>query len=157
MILLTFGALSASPLAKAAVEGTPSAEVLEKALAESMSLFESGADEEAERKLAEINARRETDGAGHLKIAINLLRVAFAYKENGEAENAQKVAQKILLRLLQAEAAFPKDSEHLSNISKLRGIVQEKLLGDSSAAAKEYLRATTLKRSPVSDQVGLER
>jgi len=77
---------------------------------------------------------------------MNLLRVAFACKENNDEKTAQRVAKRVLIHLDQAEKLFAGDEASISSVYEIRGAVREQLLGDTTQAVENYRAA--LKHKP---------
>ena len=120
----------------------PDANRIQQSLNDSQTLFKAGsADEAAESNLQGICTTPPNSAQWHMECAMNLLRVAFACKENHDDKTAQRVARRVLSHLDRAEKLFAGDADSLSTVHEIRGVVREQLLGDSNQALQSYQAA----------------
>ena len=114
-------------------------------LAEARALLEQGKDEAAEARLGQDSTRRAKSVEGFQEKAADFLRIAFSAKEAGDIQTAQKAAKHALVQLENAEKVATNDNS-LAEISEFRGVIFERLLGDTTQAVREYKKA--LERKP---------
>ena len=143
------GAASANAKGDAQAKGArvaPDAGQFQQALNEGGALFKGGAaDDQAEAKLQEINTATPNSAQWHIESAMNLLRVAFACKESNDQATAQRVAARVLIQLEKAEKLFAGDAASLSSVYEIRGVVRERLLGNTTQALECYREAVRQK------------
>lgn len=110
-------------------------------LAETRALLEQDREEAAESRL-DRDARSERNSMEwHQGKAADFLRIAFSAKEAGDSPTAQRAARLALVQLDKIERLSSADTATLASISELRGVIRERLLGDTSEAAREYKKA----------------
>lgn len=110
-------------------------------LGEGARLMRTGDEAAAESQLELLNESPRGTWEWHMESVASLLRVAFANKSAGDIPAAQRAARRVLARLSQAETLSADDSEKLTNIEELRGMVQEQFTGDTGEAVESYRRA----------------
>lgn len=125
--LLTPGALTAALTAKQA------------ALAQAVALFAAGGTQAAERVLEAASPRAKDSTRWHFEVAGGLVRLALASASRGATAPALTAAGQALARLDQAVArATPAENALAANALGLRGWLEERFLGDWSAAKASY-------------------
>ena len=136
----------------------PDAKQFQQVLNEGQSLFKKGdADDQAEAKLQEINTAKPNTAPWHMQCAMNLLRVAFACKESNNQATAQRIAGRVLIELDKAEKLLTGDSDALSSVYEIRGVVRERLLGNTNQALECYREAAKQKPDNASVKLRLKR
>ena len=115
-----------------------------KRLAEARSFIEKGQDEAADARIARDASSKPQSADWHQEKAADLLRIAFSAQESGNTKTAQRAARLVLAQLDKAEALSKDNNEVLANISELRGVIRERLLGNTEEAVNEYKKALSL-------------
>ena len=124
---------------------------LAQSLGESRRLFAAGRGDEGEAALEGLNRKAKNSGESQLEMAMNLLRVAFDCRESGDIKTAQLVAQRALDRLDRAEAKLGDQSKVVSSINEIRGVIRERLLGNTLQAMALYRES--LRKNPDNESV----
>lgn len=137
---------NANQAGKAADQKTASAGVGEigaldrnSAISQALALFSSGKTANAERALENASRRKKGSAAWHLDVAAGFVKVALLFAEQGNVPNADAAAQLALVRLQQvANSAAPGEDDLAANALSLAGMVQERFLGNWTAAKESY-------------------
>ena len=146
LIAITLVCLTGSIQAQEANSDATTADAqIQKTLNGSKELFKGGtSDDQAEANLQTLNTATVNSGQWHMEAAMNLLRVAFSCKESNDLKTAQRVALRVLVHLALAEKLFAGDSNSLSSVYEIRGVVREQLVGDTNQALQNYQSAVKL-------------
>lgn len=124
----------------------PNPAQFQQTLNDGTTFFKGGAaDDQAEARLQELSTATPNSAQWHMECAMNLLRVAFACKESNDSATAQRVAERVLIQLEKAEKLFAGDAASLSSVYEVRGVVRERLLGNTNQALECYREAVKQK------------
>lgn len=142
-LLLAAAGLLVSVCAYAAPEkpGEDKARELVERIDASRALLQKGQDAEAEAEIAKLFAQEPDPVERHLSVAMNLVRLAFEFREKLDLPAARRVAGAAMRRLRAAEELSAKDPQRLAEISSIRGTLHLHLIGDSNSAKAEFRKA----------------
>jgi len=150
LVITLLGLTSSVEAQEANSDATTADAQIQRTLNDSKSLFRDGSsDDQAETKLQAISTATANSGQWHMEAAMNLLRVAFSCKESNDLKTAQRVALRVLVHLALAEKLFAGDSNSLSSVYEIRGVVREQLVGDTNQALQNY--QSSVKLNPDND------
>lgn len=134
-----------SPATAPAQAGAAQPKTFKQKMEESRTLLKAGKEDDVETSFAQEAQSKPQSLDWHQEMATNLLRVAFSAQEAGDTASAQKAARRALAHLDKVESLAKDDVAILANITELRGVIAERLLGSTEDAVREYKKSLEIK------------